>query len=179
MDELAINGGKKVKEDWYGFGRRFGKEELEQLNQALMQNTLFYWNGKKVKKFCEKFSHIYGVNYCVATSSGTAAIHCALGALEITPGDEIITTPLTDKGTIIGILYQNAIPIFADIDPHTYNIDPSQIERKITHRTKAIIVVHLGGNPADILPIIDIAKKHNLFVIEDCAQSYMSYYKDK
>ncbi len=179
MEELAINGGKKVKESWYGFGRRFDNEELEQLKQALMQNTLFYWNGKKVKNFCKKFSEIYGVNYCMATSSGTAAVHCALGALEIAPGDEVITTPITDMGTVIGILYQNAVPVFADVDPHTYNIDPKQIESKITEKTKAIIVVHLSGNPADIDPILKIAKKYNLFIIEDCAQSYMSYYRDK
>jgi len=178
-DLLALYGGEKSKKTPFGEGSRFGGEELKQLQEALNQNTLFYWSGKKVKEYTKKFANIYGVNYCLGTSSGSGAIHTALGALGITVGDEVITSPITDMGTIIGILLQNAIPVFADLHPYTYNLDPKSIEKRISRRTKAILVVHLAGNPADMDPIIELAKKYNLKIIEDCAQSYLSYYKGK
>lgn len=174
--ELALYGGEKVKKVPYGTGKRFGEEELAQLKEALDQNTLFYWSGKKVKEMCAKFASMYGVEKCVAVSSGTAAIHVALGALGITEGDEVITSPITDMGSVIGIMFQNAIPIFADLDPHTYNMDPKSIRERITDKTKAIVVVHLAGNPAEMDEIMAIAKEFNIFVIEDCAQSFMCKY---
>lgn len=179
MSQLALYGGEKAKKTPFGKGKRFGAEELQQLKEALEQNTLFYWSGNKVKEFTAKFAGKYGVPYCVAASSGTAALHVALGAVGVTTGDEVITAPVTDMGSIIGILYQNAIPVFADIDPHTYNMDPKSIEKNITEKTKAIMVVHLAGNPADMDAIMAIAKKHDIKVIEDCAQSYLSYYKGR
>lgn len=179
MEKLALFGGEKVKATPFGTGKRFGNEELEQVKEALEQNTLFYWFGEKVKELNRRFAGLYGVDYCVATSSGTAAIHVALGALGITADDEVITSPITDMGTVIGILYQNAIPVFADVDPYTYNLDPKSIEERITKKTKVIIVVHLAGNAADMDAIMAIAKKHNIYVLEDCAQSYMSYYKGR
>ncbi len=179
MEKLAIHGGTPVKTTPYGTGKRFGKEELAYLEEALNQNTLFYWKGNMTKRFCEKFAKMYGAEYCVSTSSGTASIHVALGALGIGPGDEVITSPITDMGSVIGILYQNAIPVFADVDPHTYNITPESIEAKITKRTKAIVVVHLAGNSARIDEIVAIAKKHGIYVVEDCAQSYHCKYKGK
>ena len=179
MENLALYGGEKAKKTPWGTGKRFGKEELLQLEEALEQNTLFYWYGKKVNQFTRKFADMYGARYCVATSSCTAAIHVALGAVGVTAGDEVITTAITDMGTVIGILYQNAIPVFADLQPHTYNPDPKSIASKITDKTKAIIVVHLAGNAADMEPIMEIARRHGIMVIEDCAQSYLSDYKGK
>ncbi|MEA4889375.1 MAG: DegT/DnrJ/EryC1/StrS family aminotransferase [Clostridiaceae bacterium] len=179
MDKLALLGGNKVKTTEFGSGKRFGDAELQQVKEALDQNTLFYWYGKKVKAFTQKFADMYQVKYCVATTSGTASIHVALGALGVGPGDEVITSPITDMGSVIGILYQNAIPIFADLDPHTYNMDPASIEARITDKTKAIVVVHLAGGPADMDPIMAIARKHNVKVIEDCAQSYQCRYKGR
>mgnify|MGYP001163279063 CR=1 FL=1 len=178
-EKLAILGGPKTKTTPFGTGKRFGLDEAKELLEALEQNTLFYHFGKKVKTFLEKFNELYGVKYSVATTSGTASIHVALGAAGVTVGDEVITSPITDQGTLIGILYQNAIPVFADLDPHTYNMDPKSIEAKITPRTKAILVVHLAGNPADMDPIMEIARRHNLKVIEDCAQSYLTKYKGR
>ena len=178
-NKLALFGGEKAKKTPFGTGMRFGDEELKQLKEALDQNTLFYWFGNKTKEFTKKFADLYGVEHCVTTSSGTAAIHVALGALGVTAGDEVITSPITDMGSVIGILYQNAIPIFADLDPHTYNLDPKSVEEKITDKTKAIVVVHLAGNAADMDAIMDIAKKHNVKVVEDCAQSYLCYYKGR
>ena len=178
-EKLALLGGPKTKTTDYGTGKRFGKEELKELKEALEQNTLFYWYGNKVKTFTKKFAAMYGSKYCVAASSGTAAIHVALGAIGVGPGDEVITSPITDMGTVIGILFQNAIPVFADLDPNTYNLDPAAVESKITDRTKAILVVHLAGNAADMDGIMDVAHRHHLKVIEDCAQSYLTYYKGK
>lgn len=179
MEKLALFGGEKTKTTPYGTGKRFGKEELANLEEALNQNTLFYWFGNMTKRFTKKFADMYGAEYCVATSSGTASIHVALGAIGVGPGDEIITSPITDMGSLIGILYQNAIPVFADLDPNTYNMDAKSIEAKITPRTKAIVVVHLSGNPAEMDEICRIAKKHNVYVIEDCAQSYCCKYQGK
>ncbi len=179
MEKLAIFGGEKTKTTPFGTGKRFGDEELQQLKEALEQNTLFYWYGNKVKTFLDKFKTMYGAKYAVATSSGTASLHVALGAAGVTAGDEVITSPITDMGSVIGIVFQNAIPVFADLDPHTYNMTAETIAAKITNKTKAIIVVHLAGNPADMDPIIELAKKHNLVVIEDCAQSYECFYKGR
>lgn len=177
--KLAIHGGEKTKKTPFGTGKRFGLEEAKELLEALEQNTLFYHFGNKVKQFLADFNQMYQVPYSVAASSGTAAIHVALGAAGVTVGDEVITSPITDQGTIIGILYQNAIPVFADLDPHSYNLDPQSIEARITPRTKAIVVVHLAGNPCDMDPIMEIARRHNLKVIEDCAQAYLAEYKGK
>lgn len=179
MEKLAIFGGEAVKTTPFGTGRRFGEAELKQLSEALEQNTLFYWQGNKVKQFAERFAAMYGMKHCVTASSGTAAIHVALGVAGVGPGDEVITSPITDMGTVIGILYQNAIPVFADLDPHTYNMDPKSIEERITDRTKAIVVVHLAGNAADMDPIMALARKRGIMVIEDCAQSYLCRYKGR
>jgi dTDP-4-amino-4,6-dideoxygalactose transaminase len=104
MEKLALYGGTPVKTTPYGTGKRFGNEELKNLEEALEQNTLFYWKGNMTKRLCKKFAEMYGVEHCVATSSGTASIHVALGALGIRPGDEVITSPITDMGSIVGIL---------------------------------------------------------------------------
>ena len=179
MEQLALYGGEKVKTTPYGTGKRFGDEELALLKEALEQNTLFYWHGKMTKRLCSEFADMYGSKHCAASSSGTAAIHVALGAVGVGPGDEVITAPITDMGSVIGILLQNAIPVFADLDPHTYNMTPEAVEAKITDKTKAIVVVHLAGNAAEIDKIVEIAHKRNIYVIEDCAQSYCCKYKGK
>jgi len=179
LNKLALYGGEKTKNTPFGTGKRFGIEELKQLEEALNQNTLFYWAGHKVKEFTKKFADMYGMNYCVAASSGTAAIHVALATVGVTAGDEVIVAPITDMGSIIGILFQNAIPVFADLEPYTFNMSAKSIEEKITDKTKAILVVHLAGNAADMDAIMDVAHRHSIKVVEDCAQSYLSYYKGK
>lgn len=179
MAPLAIHGGTPVKTGPFGTGKRFGEEEAAQLLEALEQNTLFYHFGTKVKQFLADFNAMYGREYSVATSSGTAAIHVALGAAGVSVGDEVITSPITDQGTLIGILYQNAIPVFADLEPYTYNLDPASVEACVTPRTKAILVVHLAGYPCDMDPIMEVARKHGIKVIEDCAQAYLTRYKGR
>ena len=160
-------------------GRRlFDAEELKLIHQALLSQNLFGIGGKMVPEFEKEFAKTYGVPYAVASTSGTAAIHTALGALDLNPGDEVITAPITDLGTVIPILYQQCIPIFADVDK-TYNMDPVDVERKITPRTKAIIVVHLFGNPCDMEAMLKIARKHNVTLIEDCSQAHVTEYKGR
>ncbi len=179
MEKLAIFGGEKTKTTPWGTGKRFGDEELQQLKEALEQNTLFYFRGTKVNAMCDKFKKMYGANYCVATSSGTAAIHVALGAAGVTEGDEVIVAPMTDMGSMIGILFQNAIPVFADLDPRTYIMTAESIEKVITDKTKAVVVVHLAGNCAEMDEIMEVARKYNIKVIEDCAQAYETFYKGR
>jgi len=177
MEKLAIHGGLKTKTTPFGTGKRFGEEELTELREALEQNTLFYAHGKKTKQLEEAFATLYGVKHCIGVSSGSAAIHTALAALDVGPGDEVITSPITDMGSVIGILLQNAVPMFCDIDPHTYNMDPASVEARITRHTKVIEVVHLAGNPCDMHGILAVAKRHGLRIVEDCAQSYLCSYR--
>jgi perosamine synthetase len=179
LKDLAINGGPKTRQDPMPCVTRFDGNELVYLKEALAQNTLFYCKGGFTKRFHERFRKIVQCNYSVACSSGTAAIHIALGALGIGTGDEVITTSITDMGTVIGILYQNAVPVFCDNVLSTYGMDIIDLERKITDRTKAIIMVHLAGNPCDIDGILKVADKHKIPLIEDCAQAWGSLYKNK
>jgi dTDP-4-amino-4,6-dideoxygalactose transaminase len=148
------------------------------VHRALRSQRLFRWNGAMATEFEERFARAYGVSHAVASTSGTSAIHVALGAMDLNPGEEVITTPITDMGTVIPILCQNAIPIFADIN-ETYNISPASIEQRITPRTKAVIVVHIFGNPCDMQAIMAIGKQHKLVVVEDCSQAHMTEYQGR
>lgn len=156
----------------------FNSDELKLLRHALLSQNLCCIDGKMVVNLEKEFAYTYGVPYAVASTSGTAAIHVALGALDLNPGDEVITAPITDLGTVIPILYQNAIPVFADVD-NTYNMDPASVEQRITSRTRAIIVVHLFGNPCNMDAMVEIARRNNIPLIEDCAQAHMTDYKGK
>ena len=156
----------------------FDYRELKKLREALLSQNLCCIDGQMVREFERRFAFAYGVPYAVASTSGTAAIHIALGALDLNPGDEVITAPITDMGTIIPIISQGAIPVFADVD-RTFNMDPASVENRITPRTKAIIAVHLFGNPCDMDGMMAVAKRHNLQVIEDCSQSHWTEYKGR
>ena len=160
-------------------GRLIGEEELQQLREVIESGTLAYIYGTKVYGFEKEFATLFGVKHAFAVSSGTAALHTAMIYLNPEPGDEIIVSPITDMGSVIPILYQQAIPVFADIDPATQNLDPASIEENISDRTRAIMVTHIHGIPANMDAIMEIAKRHNLFVIEDCAQAHMSKYHGK
>ena len=175
MEKLVIDGGQPVRTRSFPSGKKVGKEELEQLEQVISSGNMF--QGAKVGEFREKFAQLYTTKYAVSSTSGTASIHVGIAMVNPNPGDEIITTPITDIGTVIPIIYQNCIPIFADVEPTTWNMDPQDLERKITPRTKAIVVVHLFGNATDMNPIIEVAKRHSIPVIEDCSQAHLSCYK--
>ncbi len=131
-----------------------------------------YILGRKVSQFEQKAAEYIGAKHAIGVASGTDALHLSLKALGIGPGDEVITTPFTFFSTVEAIIYLNATPVFADIEPGTFNIDPAKIEEKITPRTKALIPVHLFGCPAQMGAILQIAGRHNLRVVEDCAQSF-------
>lgn len=160
-------------------GRNFGQEEFYALKKVIESGVLNSTRGIWVNRLNLEFAEIYGVRDARALASGTAAIHTAIAAIDPEPGDEIITTSITDMGAITPILYQTAIPVFADVDPDTYNVTAETIEPKITSRTRAIIVTPLFGNPCDMDPILELGKKYNLPIIEDAAQSYLSEYKGK
>lgn len=160
-------------------GRTFGPEELENLADALRSGTLTSTKGEFTKQFEQGFASLVGSRHGYACSSGTAAIHCAIAAVDPSPGDEIITTSITDMGGLTPIVYQGAIPVFADVDPHTYNLTAKTIEARLTEKTKAIIVTHLFGNPCDMHEIMDLANTRGIPVIEDCAQAFLTSYHDR
>lgn len=154
------------------------KEEIGQAISRVVERGEFIL-CPEVKAFESDVAVYCGAKYAVGVASGTDALHLALLACSIKPSDEVITTPFTFIATAEAITRCGAIPIFSDIDSRTYNLDPAQIEKKITPRTKAIIPVHLYGQPADMDPILELAKKYNLKVIEDCAQALGAEYKGK
>lgn len=160
-------------------GRTFGVEEIENLRTAVESGTLNCTKGTWVRDFESEFARVYGTHYARCVTSGTAAVHAAVAAIDPEPGDEIITTPITDMGAICPIIYQTAIPIFADVDPLTYNVTAETIAPHITPRTKAIIVTHLFGNPCDMDPIMELAAQKGIPIIEDAAQSYFAEYKGR
>jgi perosamine synthetase len=163
------------------FPRRmpYGAAEVSEVTEALRSQNLFCMNGTKVNALQTRFARKYGTKFAVAATSGTAAIHLAIGALNPEPGSEIVTAPVTDFGTIAGILFQGCVPVFTDWKPGTFNVDPASIEDRITDRTAAILPVHLFGNPCDMDAIMKISRKHRLPVIEDCCQAYCTTYKGK
>ncbi|HWL55025.1 MAG TPA: DegT/DnrJ/EryC1/StrS family aminotransferase [Chthoniobacteraceae bacterium] len=161
------------------FQKRWGIPELERLTAMLDQPSLFYWKGPQTAALLERFRQHYPFKEVMPCSSGTAAIHIAVAAAGIGPGDEVIVPPITDMGTVIGILYQQGVPVFADLDPHTYNLDPDDVRRRITPRTRAIVVVHLAGNPCPMERFQALAREHGLVLIEDCAQAWGSRWRDQ
>jgi len=160
-------------------GRNFGTEELQNLRAVIESGVLNCTKGKWVREFEAEFSKRYGVHYARCVTSGTAALHAAFAAIDPEPGDEIITTPITDMGALTPIIYQTAIPIFADVDPLTYNVTAETIAPQITSRTRAIVVTHLFGNPCDMDPILKLAKSKGIPVVEDAAQSYFAEYRGR
>jgi perosamine synthetase len=170
--KLAIQGGEKAVKSPAATGRRWGEPELKQLEAMLKQNSLFYWQGPQTRLLTQRFQEICPLKYVQTCSSGTAALHIAVGAAGIGPGDEVITSPVTDIGTVIGVLYQQGVPVFADLGPGSYNLDVADVARRITPKTKAIIAVHLTGNPCDLDALTRLADQHRLILIEDCAQAW-------
>lgn len=160
----------------------YGKQTIEQDDIQAVVDVLksdFLTTGPKIAEFEQTVADYVGAKYAVAISNGTSALHAACFAAGIEPGDEVITTPLTFAASANCVLYCGGTPVFADVDPKTYNIDPEDIQRKITDRTKAIIAVHLAGQPCDMDAIHSIAREHGFIVIEDGAHALGSVYKGK
>lgn len=160
----------------------YGRQTIEEDDVQAVVDVLrsdYLTTGPKIAEFEKMVADYVGAKYAVAISNGTSALHAACFAAGIQAGDEVITTPLTFAASSNCVLYCGGTPVFADVDPKTYNIDPEDIRRKITDKTKAIIAVHLAGQPCDMDEIHKIAKEHDLLVIEDGAHALGSVYKGK
>jgi dTDP-4-amino-4,6-dideoxygalactose transaminase len=175
-NRLAVAGGKPVRDSFLVFGSPLIEEdEIREVEATLRSGWL--GTGPKVSKFEEMFRAYIGCRHALALSSCTASLYLSLLVAGIGPGDEVITSPMTFAATANVIVHLGARPIFADIDRTTMNIDPTQIERRITSKTKAIIPVHLAGRPCDMNAIMDIARRHHLLVIEDAAHAIEAEFK--
>ncbi|MBS1872874.1 MAG: DegT/DnrJ/EryC1/StrS family aminotransferase [Acidobacteria bacterium] len=152
----------------------FDHREIEAVSECIRTGTLTSTKGSFVKTLEERFAQRMGVKRAYACASGSAAVHCAIAAIDPEPGDEIITTSITDMGALAPIVYQGAVPVFADVDPKTLNVTAETIAPVISERTKAIIVTHLFGNPCRMAPIMELAARHGIPVIEDAAQAFLS-----
>ncbi|MEM2936470.1 MAG: DegT/DnrJ/EryC1/StrS family aminotransferase [Candidatus Bathyarchaeia archaeon] len=184
VEKLAVEGGEPVRREPWPRRVQFGEEELNAVIEVMksgMEDSVKLWRmgGTKTKEFETEFAKFYGSKYAAASSTGTAAIHLAVAACRFEPGSEVITSPITDVGTVTPILIQNLVPIFADVDPETLNVTPEAVAKCISAKTKAIIVVHLSGLLCDMDPILELAEEHNLMVIEDCAQAHYAEYKGR
>lgn len=160
----------------------YGKQSIDEDDIQAVVKVLksdYLTTGPEIERFEKRIAEYVGAKYAIAFSNGTAALHAACYAAEIQPGDEVITTPLTFAASANCLLYQGGSPVFADIDERTYNINPKEIRKKITSKTKAIIPVDFTGQPASLDEIMAIAKENNLVVIEDAAHALGSTYKGK
>ena len=188
MSELAILGGEPVRKAPFPNRKSMGKEEAAAATRVIESDVLsgfvgaagkFFNGGVEVKEFEALWAKEYGFKHAISTNSWTTGLQVAVGAVGIEPGDEVICSPYTMSASATSVLFYGGIPIFADIDPNRYSINPLSIEKLITSRTKAILVVHLFGYPADMDSIMEIARRYNLKVIEDAAQSPGVYYKNR
>ena len=157
----------------------FSKDEAKLVSDVLISNRVNYWTGDKVKKFEKEFSRWTGAKYSIALSNGTTALDLAIKALGINANDEVIVTPRTFIASVSSVCNVGALPIFADVDPDSGNITAESISKVISKKTKAIICVHLGGWPCNMGPIMKLAKKNKIKVIEDCSQAHGAMYKGK
>jgi dTDP-4-amino-4,6-dideoxygalactose transaminase len=169
----------ELPSDQAASGRTLGSEELDLLAEVIASGTLTATKGVQTPRLEQELMDTFGVAHVVACSSGTAAVHTAIAAIDPEPGDEIVTTSITDMGALSPILYQAAIPVFADVDARTGNVTAATIEAVLSDRTRAIIVTHLFGNPCEMRPIMALADARGIPVIEDCAQAYLATSDDR
>ena len=181
MPRLALLGGEPVRRSSIGKWPIITSEEEQAVIRVLRRGRLFasMYEGEEVPKFEEEFAAMVGAKYSVAVSSGTAALDIALRAVGVSLGDEVITTPYTFIATATSILHNHGVPVFADVEPRTRNIDPREIEKLVSERTKAIVVVHMAGHPVEMDEVMEVAERHGLYVIEDAAQAHLAEYKGR
>lgn len=183
MTKLAIDGGKPVRKAPWPRRRQMGAAE----KAAVLRLFARYREGEAFDRYLGKYVDIYevefaryhGRKFADAVSSGTGAVHSALGALRLNVATEVISSPITDPGGVVPILWCNCIPVFADVDPETHNVTPESIASKISGRTGAIIVAHIAGYPCDMAGIMKVARKRRVPVIEDCSQAHGATFKGK
>ncbi|MGB3724200.1 MAG: DegT/DnrJ/EryC1/StrS aminotransferase family protein [Glaciecola sp.] len=157
----------------------FTQQEADKIHAVLLSNKVNYWTGTETREFEKEFAEWAGCEYAVAVANGTLALDSALNALEINHGDEVITTPRTFLASVSSIVTAGASPIFADVDLNSQNITASNIANVLTSKTKAVIVVHLAGNPAEMDEIMALSREYGFYVIEDCAQAHGAKYKGR
>lgn len=170
----AQSGEEGLPSDQDASGRSFGDAELAALAEVIASGTLTSTKGKQVAAFEQAVADRFGVGHAVACSSGTAAIHAALVALDLEPGDEVVTTAITDMGALAPILYQGAIPVFADVDPRSLLVTADTVRAVLSTRTRAVVVTHLFGAPAAVAAIRAVAAPLGIAVIEDAAQAWLA-----
>ncbi len=176
-DSYATGDAVELKVPYSFNGSRLGLEEGEAVLRALQQDSLTM--GPEVRNLQSEFAEYVGAKHAFATQSCTSALHLATALLHLQPGDEVITTPITFIATSLPLLKKDCVPVFADVDPRTVNIDPASVAQKITPKTKAIYVVSYGGHPVDMDPIMELARQHRLAVVEDAAHSPGAEYKGR
>lgn len=188
MAKLAIKGGQPIRTRLFPAYNTIGAEEktavMEVLESGNLSQFLGAWHkdfygGPTVQKFESRWKEKFGTQYAVSVNSNTSGLFTAIGACGIQPGDEVIVSPYTMSASALAPVIYGAVPVFADVDYDNFGLNPESVERCITPRTRAILVVHIFGNPAKMDEIMAIARKHNLYVIEDCAQAPLAYYKNR
>jgi len=178
-EKLAVDGGTPVNTEPWPRWPWFAEETIQAVLEPLRSGRINYWTGELGMKFEQAWADWNGAKFGISTSNGTSALHVALAGLEIGPGDEVIVPSYTFIATSFAACQAGAVPVFADVEPCGHTIWAEDIERKVSDRTRAIIVVHLYGEVCDMDAILAVAKKHNLFVVEDCAQAHGALYKSK
>ena len=187
LSKLALLGGKPIRTKPFPAYPVIGEEEKQAVMEVLDSGQLStfsasrqgFLGGRKIQAFEAAFAEYHGIRHAIAVNSATSGLHAAVAACEVGPGDEVIVPPYTFTATATAVLHHNAIPVFVDVDPVTFCMDPAQFDKAITPRTKAVIPVHLLGHPADMDAILAIARRHHLKVIEDCAQAPGARYKGR
>ena len=170
--KLAIDGGQRAVKTPIPPRKRHGDAEKLYLAEVIDSDTLFFFMGTKVRELERRFAAFYGRKHCIACSSGTAGVHIAVAALQLPPGTEVITSAITDMGSLTGLLYQGLIPVFADVEAGTLNMDPASVRAALTPKAGAILAVHHAGLAADLDALLKIGSERGIPVIEDCAQAY-------
>jgi dTDP-4-amino-4,6-dideoxygalactose transaminase len=176
--KLALDGGERTATEAFPRWPSFDDAVLERVLEPLQTGKVNYWTGRAGREFEQSFAEYCGAEFAITTTNGTSALHTALAALGVGAGDEVICPSYTFIATAFSILQAGALPVFADVD-QSHTIDPTNIEAQITERTRAILVVHIFGVACDMAPILEIAARHGLFVVEDCAQSLGGSYRGK
>lgn len=182
-EKLALDGGAPVRRTPMPPRHLLGEEEkaaaLRVFDESIESGNAFLYNGKFEQQYEQDFCAFMGGGFADGVSSGTNAVFCALGALQLDAFSEVIIPPITDPGGAMPVIFVGCVPVCADGDPRSYNTNAEQIAKRITPRTRAILVAHIAGEPVDMDPIMALAKRHDLYVVEDCAQSHGAQYKGR
>lgn len=188
MKKLAINGGTPIRTNLFPAYNTIGEEEKRSVMQVLETGNLSqflgawhkdFYGGPTVQKFEKDWAIKFNSKYAITVNSNTSGLFAAIGACGIKPGDEVIVSPYTMSASALAPIIYGAVPVFADVDYDNFGLSPESVEKCITPKTKAILVVHIFGNPAKMKEIVEIAKKYNLYIIEDCAQAPLAEYQNQ